>query len=73
MEGQFGEQPLLGQQTLGEAQCFCVRVHVGYLTSRSLGSSNTATYIINSMIFPLLVINLLRFPTILHSFDKLFV
>lgn len=50
-----------------------VCVHGGYLISHFLSSSDTATYIINSMIFTLLAINLLLFLTILYSFDKLFV
>lgn len=62
-----------GAEDPGGAQRFCMRVHVGYLISHFLSSSGTATYIINSMIFPLLVINLLHFLIILYSFDKLFV
>lgn len=54
---------------LGTSLC----VHVGYLISHFLSSTDTATYIINSMIFTLLAINLLLFLTILYSFDKLFV
>lgn len=73
MKRQFGEQLLPGQQIWGGVQCFCVHVHVGYLIWHFLSCSDTATYIINSMIFPLLVINLLRFLTILYSSDKLFV
>lgn len=57
----------------GGAQHFPVCVHGAYLISHFLSSSDTATYIINSMIFTLLAINLLLFLTILYSFDKLFV
>lgn len=57
----------------GGLEHFPVCVHGGYLISHFLSSSDTATYIINSMIFTLLAINLLLFLTILYSFDKLFV
>lgn len=57
----------------GEALGLRVQAYVAYLISLFLGSSDTATYVINSMISPLLAINLLHFPTILHSSDELFV